>query len=135
MTALTAARVAELFNDCEGGTTPVEGLRLDHFHDDRVAEHRNEIAAMLNELPDDFHAAGGGGWSFLNACTDRNGRQWCDTHATVGMLLALGIAAGMVTFALPRPMWHVLPGGMPYLIINTDAPQDDLDLTDQTENR
>lgn len=119
MTALTAARVAELYEDCEGGTTPVEGLRVEHFHADRVASHRDEIAAMLNALPDDFHADKGGGMSFLNACVDRTGRQWCDTHAHVGMLVALGIATGMLTFATPRSMWRVLPGGVPYFTIDT----------------
>lgn len=122
MTALTAARVAELFEACDGGTTPVEGLRVEHFRADRIAEHRDEIAAMLNALPDGFHADKGGGMSFLNACVDRTGRQWCDTHATVGMLVALGIATGMLAFAAPRSMWRVLPGGMPYLVVDTATP-------------
>lgn len=119
MTALAAERVVELFDACEGGTTPVESLRVVYVRDDRVAKNRDEIAAMLAELPDEFHADRGGGWSFLNACVDRTGRQWCSAHATVGMLVTLGIAAGMVTFNAPRPMWNTLPGGMPYFTVDT----------------
>lgn len=119
MTALTAARVSEIFEDCDGGTTPVEGIRVEHFRADRVEAHRAEIAAMLDELPEAFRADNDGGMSFLTACMDRNGRQWCDSQATVAMLVALGVATGMLSFAAPREAWPILPGGMPYLIVDT----------------
>jgi hypothetical protein len=32
-------------------------------------------------------------------------------------LFTLGIAIEKVSFQLPREMWNVLPGGMPYLVV------------------
>ena len=32
-------------------------------------------------------------------------------------LITLGIAAGLVNFLLPREMWKMMPGGMPYLFV------------------
>ena len=56
----------------------------------------------------------GQGSSFLNACYDRDGDLWTGDHATMEQLFVLGIAAGMVNCLMPRDMWPVLPGGMPY---------------------
>ena len=85
----------------------------------RVNIERNHdlIRRMLMELPEQFRQSGGGGWSFLNACDDRHGTQWTGLHQRMGMLFALGQAAGLVKSLLPRDMWDALPGGMPYYII------------------
>jgi len=56
--------------------------------------------------------------SFLNMCIDKNGNQWADLHRTMDELVALGIATGKLSFLIPREMWSILPGGMPYLIVN-----------------
>jgi hypothetical protein len=86
------------------------------FHKTRLESHRAEIQEMLAELPDQFHAGKGGGWSFLNACMTRDDDQWGEQR-DVDLLLCLGLGLGIVRYTLPREMWPVLPGGMPYFAV------------------
>lgn len=124
---LTAERVNEIFLDClfrDGENTSnhvmAEGIVTNvGFHPDRLNSHKDEVVAMLDELPDEFKKSGGGGWSFLNACDDKHGNQWTGLHQTMEQLFLLGIALGKVKCQLPREMWSVLPGGMPYYVINS----------------
>lgn len=123
---LTAEKVHEtfmkcLFNDGE----PTENHKIGEgvmvrvgFHPERLKEAEPIIAELLDELPDAFKKSGGGGWSFLNLCQDKHGNQWADLHKTMDELVALGNATGKLTYQMPREMWSVLPGGMPYLVIN-----------------
>ncbi len=123
--ALTAESVQRVFTDClfkTGENTPnlvtAEGVMgTVGFHPERLKSHREAIIAMLAELPDAFMASGGGGYSFLNACMDRNDNLWTGLHRTVEQLVQLGIAIGKVEYCLPRDMWSVLPGGMPYFVV------------------
>jgi hypothetical protein len=73
---------------------------------------------MLSDLPDEFQARKGGGWSFLNACMDRHGHQWTGLHQQQERLFALGIACGKARWLFPRQLWTSLPGGMPYVSVN-----------------
>lgn len=122
---LNPERVGIIFHNClfresEDTTNHIkaEGIvSTVGFHPGRVEEHRAEIELMLAELPEAFMAAGGGGWSFLNLCFDRHGNQWTGIHQTMEQLVQLGIAIGKVKYQLPRELWGVLPGGMPYLVI------------------
>jgi hypothetical protein len=84
---------------------------------DRVELHRQEIIEMLSQLPDQFQEKGGGGWSFLNMCNRKDGEQWTGLHSVMEELVALGMAIERVKFQMPREMWGVLPGGMPYLVV------------------
>lgn len=128
---LTAEKVDEIFKDClfreeeiKNGKSikepiKVEGLVNDFgFHPDRVNEHEEEIKSLLRELPDQFFKDGGGGWSFLNLCNDKNGNQWTDFHARMEQLVCLGIAIGKVKYNLPREAWGAFPGGVPYITID-----------------
>jgi len=122
---LTAAAVEEMMGRClrergeqEGATIAVAGVVASYVFDrDRIAANAERIGAMLAELPDQFHANRGQGWSFLNACEDRHGRQWTDLHLTMEALFALGIACGRARWNLPRDIWPALPGGMPYVTV------------------
>lgn len=122
---LNPQRVEEVFMDClfkEGEDTTnyvkAEGIMATiGFHPERLDGHREEIEAMLTELPDEFRESGGGGWSFLNACMDRHGNQWTGLHQIMDQLFTLGIAIDKVEYQLPRDLWSALPGGMPYLVI------------------
>jgi hypothetical protein len=114
---LTAENVENLFTKClrdEGD--PVEGVVSKAPLD--TAGHEEEIAAMLSELPNEFQAKGGGGWSFLNACATKDGEQWTGMHPTIDKLFMLGIASGKARWLMPRDMWSVMPGGMPYVSVN-----------------
>jgi len=88
------------------------------LHPDRVKENESTIIEMLNELPDDFKRTGGGGMSFLNMCNDKNGRQWTGLHRIMELLVCLGIAIGKVKYNLPKEDWSMLPGAMPYIIVD-----------------
>jgi hypothetical protein len=132
---LTAERVDEVFRGCLftkddyeeiGGkenaadiAVIAEGITFKvGFHPKRLEGHTEEIIEMLDELPDTFKASSNeGGWSFLNACYDRHGRQWTGLHRTMEELFLLGIAIGRVEYLAPREMWPMFHGGMPYLVI------------------
>lgn len=87
------------------------------FNPEKLKKYDSDIAAMLDELPETFKKSGGGGWSFLNMCEDKNGHQWTGFHKQVDELVALGTATGKMAFLMPRELWGALPGGMPYLVI------------------
>ncbi len=121
MSTLTAEGVEEAFAACQDdeGDTEVDMIvGKVKFDSAKVKEHGEAIAALLLGLPEQFMESGGGGWSFLNACQDRDDKQWTGLHLTMGKLFALGEAAGMVTCQFPRDLWDVLPGGMPYYVVN-----------------
>lgn len=131
---ISADRVEELVRDClfteaemPGAEPPephvyVEGIVNPYaFHPDRLESHRGEVAAMLLALPEPFQQSTGGGWSFLNACQDRNDVQWTGLHQTMGHLFAMGMGLGLAEFQMPRDLWAVLPGGMPYIVVKDAA--------------
>lgn len=124
MPGLTASAVEDLMSYClmskEEHEANEQAMRADGitgtfmFHEGRIHERGEEIDSLLKELPESFHEKTGGGWSFLCACEDKHGIQWTGEHRVVEALMALGIARGKVEILLPREMWAVLPGGMPY---------------------
>lgn len=116
--------VERTFEACydPAGDVQVDGIMLPaRFDKRRLADHAELIAGLLGELPDEFKASGGGGWSFLNACMDRHGRQWTGMHSTMDKLFMLGAGIGMVECQMPRDVWQVLPGRMPYYLVKDKA--------------
>lgn len=125
-------RLAAIFHDClfrpeeiPAGKIPpgaviveaISSLGLG-FHPDRLESHRAEVAGMLEQLPVEFMASKGGGWSFLNACRTRGGDPWTGFHLAMEQLFVLGIGLGMASYLAPRGDWPAFPGGMPYLIVD-----------------
>lgn len=101
---------------------PIEGIvRTFNANRATIAEHRDEIIAMLSCLPDEFMDDGGGGWSFLNLCQTKDGRLWTGMHATCEALYGLAAGLDLASFLLPREVWGALPGGMPYLAFRRSA--------------
>jgi len=86
------------------------------FHEARLEAERENVRAMLSELPDEFKADKGGGMSFLNACMTKGGAQWGE-HRNMNELVCLGLGLKLVEFNLPKEMWSMLPGGMPYFMV------------------
>lgn len=115
---LDAQQVEDTFEACLGDDVEVDAIaflaRLDKA---KLADHAELILAMLLELPTEFRASAGGGWSFLNACNDRHGNQWTGLHRTMAQLFAMGQGLGLVACLLPRDLWEALPGGVPYYAI------------------
>ena len=126
MTKLNSENVHNTFMNClfkDGEPTEThivgEGVKVKvGFHPERLKECEPLIEEMLDGLPDNFKKTGGGGWTFLNMCQDKEENQWADLHQTVDELVALGTATKKLSFLMPREMWEVLPGGMPYLVVN-----------------
>lgn len=131
---LTASRVREIFFDSLFTDEEIKGQGqaavmaraivvegITHkigFNPERLEPHRAEMIEMLAELPDAFHAKKGGGMSFLNACERNDGQQWADLHQTMDQLFCLAFGLGLAQPLLPREAWGVLPGGMPYIVVN-----------------
>lgn len=123
---LTTENVDAIMAEClvDAGGQIVKGvIHSFAFDPDRIKARRDDIKSMLSALPLPFFKGiegGGGGWSFLMACDRRDGVQWTGFHLKMEALFALGIAAGFVTelTAFPRDM---LPGGMPYYVIDGGA--------------
>jgi hypothetical protein len=121
---LTAENVNRVFMDClfgdnenHDGAVLAEGVTMNvGFHPVRLKRHETEIHEMLKQLPDAFQKNGGGGMSFLEACYDKSGRHWAE-HKTMQELFLLGIASGKAEYCLPRDLWKVLPGCMPYITV------------------
>lgn len=122
---LTEGAVKEMIYSCLNGkkdidesTIVVEGITARWgFNKTLISEHTHEIVDLLNQLPATFHSGTGGGWTFLNACNDRDGNQWTGNHVVMDALFCLGIAAGKATWLLHRELWDALPGGMPYVAV------------------
>ena len=126
MAKLDAKKVNEIFMDClfkehpACGTTfiPVKGITMNvGLQASKVEEHSGEIKELLDELPDNFKENSGGGWSFLEACVDKEGNQWGE-HNNMQELLMLGIASGWAGYLVSsRELWSAFPGGVPYFMI------------------
>jgi len=100
------------------GHLKIEGIRGPiGFHPERVKEHAKDIEEMLLQLPNEFMKFGGGGYTFLNGCMTADGEQWGE-QSNVDELICLGMAIGKCSFLMPREMWGVLPGGMPYFVVD-----------------
>jgi len=124
---LTHDAVMAIYNECRTDETEEEPINVNAivhefvFNKDKIEENKPKIAELLDELPIQFKTAdegGGGGWTFLNACVDKNDIHWGE-HPIMEVLVALGIAAGMVEFLMPREMWKMFPGAMPYFVVKT----------------
>lgn len=119
-------RVEEIFNQCLfkdhediSQQLMVNGvLHNATLNHERLQEARDEVKAILLQLPDPFMKSIGKGWSFLNMCIDKENNQWTDFHLRMEQLVMLGIGLDLVECLLPREMWEALPGCMPYYAVN-----------------
>lgn len=123
---LTIKNLREIYSFCDLGKDEYFPMAIGHgvkyisvFNSERLKESESSISEMLDCLPDDFKKSGGGGWSFLNMCNDKNGIQWSDSHREMDMLVMIGNAAGKLSFLLPKEMWPAFPGKMPYILIHS----------------
>jgi len=127
---LTNENVTNVFDSClyDASENTDNHFRVDgitksiDFTPEKLKENEQNIVKMLQRLPDQFQKDGGGGWSFLNTCEDNMGNQWSGDHAQMEKLVLLGIGVGKVKFSMPKEWWSAFPGGMPYLVIDLEAP-------------
>jgi len=130
MTTLSADRVEEIFRDClcteeefnnDAGVVALGLMAQFAFSPERLESHRDEVYALLCELPDTFQQHTGGGQTFLEACFDKHGEQWGE-QIYADQLFTLGTALNLVTEPLKgRVPVDALPGGVPYYMVKSLA--------------
>jgi len=100
------------------GAVIVDGIQCRFgFHPERLEQQRDKVTTWLRALPHEFRKNGGGGWSFLNACSQANGVQWTGLHERMEQLFCLATGLKLAECQTPREMWSVLPGEMPYYVV------------------
>ena len=93
----------------------VEGLtNIFCLHPERLEEQRELVKACLDELPPIFKE----GYSFLKLCENKDGDLWTGMQRTCQELVVMAVGLNLMSYCLPREVWPVLPGGVPYVIIN-----------------
>lgn len=103
------------------GVVAVEGIVGRYgFHPERLEGKRLAVLTWVKALPTEFHKSGGGGWSFLHARNQADGRQWTRLHQRIEQLFCLAVGLGLAECQLPREMWSTLPGGVPYYVVLTE---------------
>jgi hypothetical protein len=121
---LTADRVHHVYGACwraEGTRNSLQrievvGWLLRHtFSIKKLHGYREEIIRMLLSLPAGFRSDVGEGGSVGNMIERGDGVIWSVDMADIEKLVALGIASGLMNFCAPREVWHMLPGGLPYV--------------------
>lgn len=122
--ALTLAAMYPANETPEGKPPPgamiVKGIVHSFVFDPaRLTPLKSKIDALLDQMPAEFHANRGGGWSFLNFCMDNTGRQWGE-HVDMEALICLGIGVGSAKW-LMQDLASTLPGGVPYVEVDTRA--------------
>jgi hypothetical protein len=118
-----------LYDDIKDGdpippdTVFAEGvIRRFGFDPVKLKANRVKIIDLLRAiLPDSFYKDKGGGHSFLALAHTKDGEHWGE-HRHIEALICLGIAAGVGQYVVPREKWNMLPGGMPYVVFDLDAP-------------
>lgn len=88
------------------------------FHAGRIEESREKVKEMLTHFIPMFYTDGGGGYSFLALVETKDDVQWTSFQMVADQLVAMGNALGYVTLT-PPAMNAVLPGGVPYVIIDS----------------
>ena len=125
---LTAANIKSVIHDClftadelANGTptdyVAAEGVMMQvGFHPGRLESHREDVRSMLGQLADDLMHDKGGGMSLMNMPFTKDGTQYGEQRDADALYL-LGSALGLAKYVLPRPMWSMFPGGMPYIVV------------------
>lgn len=123
MSKLNAKKVFDLFLDCfyednelEDGKCPKDAIYVTGisenfgFNPVKIKEHKEEIDNLIDEVNDMFDE----GIPFVMLPFDKDGNQWGE-QIDGERLMCLGIATGKLVYCFPREMWHILPGGVPYV--------------------
>lgn len=122
---LDSELVNKIFLDCllrEDGNEIVDGKpACDHvvaegiinsfaFNTKRLNDHAEEIGLLVDQLPIRLEPV-----SFLQLCMDKEGRQWANEHKIMEQIVALGVATKKLAYGMPRELWGICPGGVPYI--------------------
>lgn len=122
---IDSAEVMQVLSACaaepaSADATTIEGV-INTFALSRaeLEKHRLAVRGWIDQLVPEFMEGHGGGWTFLNLCDCRDG-QWTGFHRDQEALFVLAKGLGLADFLMPRDLWSVLPGGMPYVVFRTE---------------
>lgn len=126
---LTSANIKAVIHDClfkdeevPDRDNPPEHVKAEGvmmrvaFHPERLESHREDVRSMLSQLSDDFMHDKGGGMSLMNMVANKDGELYGEQR-DADALFMLGSALGLAKFTMPREMWRILPGSMPYITV------------------
>lgn len=121
-------KVHNLFLDClfkddeiQGGQPPKDAVLIDGLtrkfglHPGRLTSHTAELKEIIAQMPKEFFKGTGDGMSFLNLCMTKDGEQWAE-HPTMEELVVMALGLKLASYVMPRSMWAILPGGVPYIV-------------------
>ena len=91
------------------------------FHPDRLASYKPKLAEMIGDLHPAFLKEVGGGWTFLNLCMDKNEHTWTDSQRVADEFLCLCVGNNLAQILIPRDMWSMLPGVVPYVVFSKEG--------------
>ena len=121
---LTTESVNEILNRCLHTPSShacrrvlnIEGYK-NHFSFDPylLSQEKGNIEALLSQLPTNFKD----GWSFWEMYRTNDGQSWTTSVKSMEALMVLGIAINKISYLLPKEAWWSLPGGAPYVIVNS----------------
>lgn len=125
LNVLTPYAVETIFNECSVKVNPGDnpaiktfpGIQDDtKFHLDTVklASYKDCIIALLLQLPEEFIDDG---TSFKYGCLNKNREQWTGIHHVAQKLFLLGMGIDMVCYSMPRKIWKMIPGGLPFFTV------------------
>ncbi len=132
---LDPERLKELMMACffdpkrdSGDPIRVQVVHAADLHPGRLEEHREEITALLMELPAQFMASSGKGpGAFQAAAFDRHGRNWTGTDLMIETLFLLGLGIGKAEkCGLPGDLGATasqFSGGLPYFLVKDVEPE------------
>lgn len=87
------------------------------FNPVRLTSHKTDIVDFLDQLEPSFHANSGGGMSLMNMVATKDGDLWGEQYHA-DLLACMAIALSLGKWVLPREMWGMLPGSMPYFVVH-----------------
>lgn len=101
------------------GAVLVEGLTgRFYFHPIRLKEIKSKVKALIKNLVQpSFFTSQGGGMSFLKLVEAKDGTIWGEQRSA-NVLLCLAVALNEATILVPRHLWYLFPGGVPYIRFN-----------------
>ena len=124
---IDSKKLFEVFRDClmskkdivnrkaDVGYVLIDGIINKYCLDKcKLKKHEEFIKDYIKELPDEFAE----GWSFLNLCCDKENNQWTSSQIVAEQLMVLAMGINKAQYLVPRTMWDMLPGRVPYIRFN-----------------
>lgn len=84
------------------------------FNCQHLEEHRNLITSLIAELPCNPQIT----FTICDIRTNRQGFTWTNDLVVCDCLVAMAIGLNLMFYSLPKNMWHSLPRGLPYILLN-----------------